>query len=81
MSELLGQLQLSGKGGNELYVYDDCLVRASTGLVASLTGGSPVTGIFSTASFTTTNVEPQMAVTPTSAAVGARSGRRVTVGW
>jgi hypothetical protein len=44
MSELLGQLQLSGKGGNELYVYDDCLVRASTGLVASLTGGSPVTG-------------------------------------
>lgn len=35
---LLGTLQLTGKGGNELFVYDDCLVRASTGLLASLTG-------------------------------------------
>lgn len=42
MPELLGLLHLSGKGGNELYVYDDCLVRASTGLVASLTGGAPL---------------------------------------
>jgi hypothetical protein len=39
MSELLGALNLSGHGGNELFVYDDCLVRASTGLVAALTGG------------------------------------------
>ena len=42
MPELLGLLNLSGKGGNELYVYDDCLVRASTGLLASLTGGAPL---------------------------------------
>jgi hypothetical protein len=39
MSELLGALALTGKGGNELFVYDDCLVRASTGLLATLTGG------------------------------------------
>ena len=39
MSALLGALNLSGPGGNELFVYDDCLVRASTGLVAALTGG------------------------------------------
>ena len=39
MSTLLGALQLSGRGGNELFVYDDCLVRASTGLLAALTGG------------------------------------------
>jgi hypothetical protein len=39
MSQLLGFLQLSGRGGNELFVYDDCLVRASTGLLAALTGG------------------------------------------
>ena len=43
MSELLGALGLSGKGGNELFVYDDCLVRASTGLVATLTGGDVAT--------------------------------------
>ena len=42
MPELLGLLHLSGKGGNELFVYDDCLVRASTGLLASLTGGAPL---------------------------------------
>ncbi|MCU1600720.1 MAG: hypothetical protein JWO22_1429, partial [Frankiales bacterium] len=40
MSELLGALQLTGKGGNELFVYDDCLVRANTGLLAALTGGN-----------------------------------------
>ncbi len=39
MSDLLGALQLTGKGGNELFVYEDCLVRASTGLLATLTGG------------------------------------------
>src|SRR4051794_36658249 len=39
MSTLLGALSVNGKGGNELFVYDDCLVRASTGLVAALTGG------------------------------------------
>lgn len=39
MSVLLGALNLSGRGGNELFVYDDCLVRASTGLLAALTGG------------------------------------------
>ena len=36
MPELLGVLQLNGKGGNELRVYEDCLVRATTGLLASL---------------------------------------------
>ena len=41
MSELLGVLHLSGRGGNELFVYDDCLVRASTGLLGMLTGGAP----------------------------------------
>ena len=41
MAELLGVLHLNGKGGNELFVYDDCLVRASTGLLATLTSGSP----------------------------------------
>ena len=39
MSALLGALQLSSSGGNELFVYDDCLVQASTGLLAALTGG------------------------------------------
>jgi hypothetical protein len=36
MPELLGTLHLSGKGGNELQVYDDSLVRVSTGLLARL---------------------------------------------
>ncbi|MCU1594890.1 MAG: hypothetical protein JWO12_2282 [Frankiales bacterium] len=38
MSALLGVLQLTGKGGNELYVFDDALVRAATGLSAALLG-------------------------------------------
>jgi hypothetical protein len=40
VSALLGALQLSSRGGNELFVYDDCLVQASTGLLAALTGGA-----------------------------------------
>ena len=43
MSRLLGALQLSGKGGNELFVYDDCLVRASTGLLAAVQADQPLT--------------------------------------
>jgi hypothetical protein len=43
MSRLLGLLQLSGRGGNELFVYDDCLVRASTGLLAAVTADKPLT--------------------------------------
>ncbi|MCW2669477.1 MAG: hypothetical protein JWO27_1374 [Frankiales bacterium] len=42
MSQLLGFLQLSGRGGNELFVYDDCLVRASTGLLAAVTADKPL---------------------------------------
>lgn len=38
MSKLLGVLQVTGRGGNELYVFDDALVRASTGLGAALLG-------------------------------------------
>ncbi len=38
MSTLLGMLQVTGKGGNELFVFDDALVRASTGLGAALMG-------------------------------------------
>jgi hypothetical protein len=38
VSTLLGVLQTSGKGGNELFVFDDALVRASTGLGAALLG-------------------------------------------
>ena len=38
MSTLLGVLQLSGRGGNELFVYDDAFVRAATGLGAALLG-------------------------------------------
>ena len=38
MSSLLGILQVTGRGGNELYVFDDALVRASTGLGAALLG-------------------------------------------
>lgn len=38
MSTLLGILQLTGRGGNELFVYDDALVRAATGLGAALLG-------------------------------------------
>ena len=36
MPELLGTLSLSGKGGNQLQVYEDRLVRSTTGLLASL---------------------------------------------
>lgn len=43
MSRLLGLLQLSGRGGNELFVYDDCLVRASTGLLAAVQADQPLT--------------------------------------
>jgi hypothetical protein len=42
MSTLLGTLHLTGSGGSELFVYDDCLVRATTGLAASLSGGQSV---------------------------------------
>jgi hypothetical protein len=38
MSTLLGVLQVVGKGGNELFVFDDAVVRASTGLGAALLG-------------------------------------------
>jgi hypothetical protein len=38
MSILLGVLQVTGKGGNELFVFDDALVRAATGLGAALFG-------------------------------------------
>lgn len=38
MSRLLGVIQTSGKGGNELFVFDDALVRAATGLGAALLG-------------------------------------------
>jgi len=43
VSGLLGLLQLSGRGGNELFVYDDCLVRASTGLIAAVQADQPIT--------------------------------------
>lgn len=36
MSTLLGVLQLVGKGGGELFVFDDALVRASTGVGAAI---------------------------------------------
>lgn len=38
MSRLLGVLQLVGRGGNELFVFDDALVRAATGVGAALMG-------------------------------------------
>jgi hypothetical protein len=38
MSTLLGVLQVVGKGGNELFVFDDAIVRAATGLGAALLG-------------------------------------------
>jgi hypothetical protein len=38
VSTLLGVLQLAGKGGNELFVFDDAIVRAATGLGAALLG-------------------------------------------
>jgi hypothetical protein len=47
VSTLLGVLQVVGKGGNELFVFDDAIVRAATGLGAALLGaldGSSVEG-------------------------------------
>jgi hypothetical protein len=38
VSTLLGVLQVVGKGGNELFVFDDAIVRAATGLGAALLG-------------------------------------------
>jgi hypothetical protein len=38
VSVLLGVLQVTGRGGNELYVFDDAVVRAATGLGAALLG-------------------------------------------
>lgn len=36
MSTLLGILQVVGRGGNELFIFDDALVRAATGVGAAL---------------------------------------------
>ena len=41
MSRPVGVLNLSGRGGQELFVFDDCLVQATTGLAVAL---SQITG-------------------------------------